>query len=80
MSGGILFWKTFYTNNPWRGKIDCRKIPNCGAMYIGNVYTEPTRMFVFDDIAEIKGSKFTNKVVEYMDQFMLKLESKLDFL
>ena len=34
-------------------------------MYIGNVYTEPTKMFVFEDIKDIKGNKFTNKVVEY---------------
>lgn len=39
-------------------------------MYIGNVYTEPTKMFVFEDINEIKGSKFTNKVVEYNGGFI----------
>ena len=39
-------------------------------MYIGNIYTEPTKMFVFEDIKEIKGSKFTNKVVEYNGGFV----------
>lgn len=39
-------------------------------MYIGNVYTEPTKMFVFEDINEIKGNKFTNKVVEYNAGFI----------
>ena len=39
-------------------------------MYIGNVYTEPTKMFVFEDINEIKGSKFTNKIVEYNAGFI----------
>ena len=39
-------------------------------MYIGNVYTEPTKMFVFEDTNEIKGNKFTNKVVEYNAGFI----------
>lgn len=39
-------------------------------MYIGNVYTEPTKMFVFEDINEIKGNKFTNKIVEYNAGFI----------
>ena len=39
-------------------------------MYIGNIYTEPTKMFVFDDINEIKASKFTNKIVEYNAGFI----------
>ena len=39
-------------------------------MYIGNIYTEPTKMFVFEDINEIKGSKFTNKIVEYNAGFI----------
>jgi len=39
-------------------------------MYIGNVYTEPTKMFVFEDISEIKGNKFTYKVVEYNAGFI----------
>ena len=39
-------------------------------MYIGNVYTEPTKMFVFEDVTEIKGNKFTNKVVEYNAGFI----------
>jgi len=39
-------------------------------MYIGNVYTEPTKMFVFEDTINIKGNKFTNKVVEYNAGFI----------
>ena len=39
-------------------------------MYIGNIYTEPTKMFVFEDINEVKGSKFTNKIVEYNAGFI----------
>lgn len=39
-------------------------------MYIGNVYTEPTKMFVFEDINEIKGNKFTSKTVEYNAGFI----------
>lgn len=39
-------------------------------MYIGNIYTEPTKMFVFDDINEIKASKFINKIVEYNAGFV----------
>jgi DNA topoisomerase-2 len=39
-------------------------------MYIGNAYTEPTKMFVFEDINEIKGNKFTNKIVEYNAGFI----------
>lgn len=39
-------------------------------MYIGNVYTEPTKMFVFEDISEIKGNKFINKIVEYNAGFI----------
>jgi len=39
-------------------------------MYIGNIYTEPTKMFVFDDISEIKGNKFINKTVEYNAGFI----------
>jgi DNA topoisomerase-2 len=39
-------------------------------MYIGNVYTEPTKMFVFEDINEIKGSKFNYKTVEYNAGFI----------
>ena len=39
-------------------------------MYIGNIYTEPTKMFVFEDINEIKESKFVNKVVEYNAGFV----------
>src|SRR5574343_1586706 len=39
-------------------------------MYIGNVYTEPTKMYVFEDIKEIKNNKFTNKTVEYNAGFI----------
>lgn len=39
-------------------------------MYIGNVYTEPTKMFVFEDINEIKGNKFINKIVDYNAGFI----------
>jgi DNA topoisomerase-2 len=39
-------------------------------MYIGNVYTEPTKMYVFEDINEIKSNKFTNKTVEYNAGFI----------
>ena len=39
-------------------------------MYIGNIYTEPTKMFVFEDINEIKGNKFAYKLVEYNAGFV----------
>src|SRR5574343_1089937 len=39
-------------------------------MYIGNIYTEPTKMYVFEDINEIKSNKFTNKIVEYNAGFI----------
>ncbi len=39
-------------------------------MYIGNVYTEPTKMFVFEDISEIKGNKFSNEIIEYNAGFI----------
>lgn len=39
-------------------------------MYIGNIYTEPTKMYVFEDINEIKGNKFINKEVDYNAGFI----------
>jgi len=39
-------------------------------MYIGNVYTEPTKMFVFEDISEIKGNKFAYNTIEYNAGFI----------
>jgi len=39
-------------------------------MYIGNVYTEPTKMYIFDDINKIKGDKFTNKIINYNAGFV----------
>jgi len=35
------------------------------SMYIGNTYTEPIKMFIFENINEIKRNKFINKVVDY---------------
>ena len=34
-------------------------------MYIGNIYTEPTKLFVFEDINDLKSNKFAYKVVDY---------------
>lgn len=34
-------------------------------MYIGNIYTEPTKMFIFNDINEIKNNKFIYETVQY---------------
>lgn len=39
-------------------------------MYIGNIYTEPTKMFVFEDIVNIKETKFTYKTVDYNAGFV----------
>lgn len=39
-------------------------------MYIGNIYTEPTKMFVFEDITNIEETKFTYKTVDYNAGFI----------
>ena len=46
-------------------------------MYIGNIYTEPTKMYVFEDINEIKDNKFVYKEVNYNAGFIKLFDEAL---